>query len=135
MHFLPELSSDNESSIYRCPNGSEVPFYTDVNYSMNWRLGHDNGTAQTGFKANLAITSNHANETIFFMDGANNRSIVWAAELANSAYVYADDKNLRMARHQDKANIVYLDGHVEGKSGSQLLPMGTLAYTSNLWTP
>ncbi|WDE96517.1 prepilin-type N-terminal cleavage/methylation domain-containing protein [Lentisphaera profundi] len=134
--YLPELNTSNKNGIYRCPNGADMTNYSTNNYSMNWRLGHDNGSSvQEGYHANLKLSSNHAADTIFFIDSYNNSSTIWYANLADESKVYYSDESLRIARHQGKANLVFIDGHVESKSGAQLLNMGAEPWASDLWTP
>ncbi len=40
-----------------------------------------------------------------------------------------------IARHDSKANIIYLDGHVSVLTGSQLLIIGSEANTTEFWIP
>ena len=131
--YAPEFSPNG---LYKCPSGAEMINYSTNNYSMNWRLGHDDGASpQEGYKANLKLSSNHASDTIFFIDSYDNSSIIWAANLADEAKVYYSDETRRIARHQGKANLAFIDGHVESKSGVQLLNMGSEPWSSDLWTP
>ena len=134
--YLPLLDISDSNGVYRCPNGAEMDNYSTNNYSMNWRLGHDDGSStQEGYQANLKLSSNHASDTIFFIDSYNNSSTIWKANLTDEAKVYYSDESLRIARHQGKANLTFIDGHVESKSGAQLLNMGAEHWASDLWTP
>jgi prepilin-type N-terminal cleavage/methylation domain-containing protein/prepilin-type processing-associated H-X9-DG protein len=134
--YLPLLDISDNNGAYRCPNGAEMTNYSTNNYAMNWRLGHDDGSSvQEGYQANLQISSTHANETVFFIDSYNNASTVWKANLADEAKVYYSDESLRIARHEGKANLAFIDGHVESKSGAQLLNMGSGTWMSDTWTP
>ncbi|WP_337993437.1 H-X9-DG-CTERM domain-containing protein [Lentisphaera profundi] len=49
--------------------------------------------------------------------------------------VYDTVSEQAIARHNSKANIVYLDGHVSVLTGSQLLIIGTEANTTEFWIP
>ena len=65
---------EDKSNIYNCPEGADATNYWGMNYAMNWRLGHDNGTdEQTGYHENFSIVTTHASKTVFFMDAFNNK--------------------------------------------------------------
>ncbi|WDE96515.1 prepilin-type N-terminal cleavage/methylation domain-containing protein [Lentisphaera profundi] len=133
--FLPELNTSDNNGIYSCPNGAEITNYWAINYAMNWRLGWDNGSdTQEGYHANLSLDSTHASSIIFFLDAYNNNAILWKNSLSENG-IFNIDKTLRVARHQNKGNVIFVDGHAENTSGQQLLYMGSVPYEEDLWTP
>ena len=134
-NYLPKLETNNKNNIYSCPEGADLIDYWGMNYAMNWRLGWDNGTSeQVGFHENFTLTSSHASQTAFFMDAYNNQAIMWRGGL-NAFGVYNAGKGLNVARHQNKGNVAYIDGHVSSLSGQELLYMGSVNDAHEFWRP
>ena len=134
-NYLPEIDINNKSNIYSCPEGADLVDYWGMNYAMNWRLGWDNGTDdQVDFYANIPINSNHASETVFFLDAYNNNAIMWKGGLDDNG-VYNAGPGLNVARHQNKGNVSFIDGHVEARNGELLIYMGSVSIEDNIWTP
>ena len=134
-NYLPKIDITNKSNIYSCPEGADLIDYWGMNYAMNWRLGYDNGTdEQVGFHENFSILSTHASETVFFMDAYNNNAIMWKGGLDENA-VYNTGPGLNVARHANKGNVSFLDGHVESRTGEQWLYMGSVTDSDKIWKP
>lgn len=133
--FLPAIDLDDTSNIYKCPNGADITDYWGINYAMNWRLGWDDGvTVQEDWHANLSLESTHASSIVFFLDAYNNNAILWKGDLDEDA-VYNVEEGFRIARHQGKGNVAFIDGHVEATSAIQLLYMASKNYRDDTWTP
>jgi len=135
LNYLPEVNANNindNSSPYKCPNGSSLVTYYTNNYSQNYRLGHidQNGTVYTTYP----ITSTHGSETSFYMDAWHVKNALFKYNIVETK-VYDADSERAIARHDSKANIVYLDGHVSVLTGNQLLIIGSEANTTEFWIP
>ncbi|EDM28863.1 hypothetical protein LNTAR_13642 [Lentisphaera araneosa HTCC2155] len=133
--YLPEITastSNENSSPYKCPNGSALVTYYTNNYSQNYRLGHidENGTTYTPYP----ITSTHGNKTVSYMDSWYVKNTLFKYNLVENK-VYDSDDQQAIIRHQSRANIAYLDGHVSVLTGSQLLIIGSEANTTEFWIP
>lgn len=133
--FLPKIDTDESNNIYKCPKGADINDYWAINYAMNWRLGWDNGVAaQEDWHANLSLDSTHPSATVFFLDAYNNNAIMWKGGLDEDA-VYNVAEGFRVARHQNKGNVAFIDGHVEAISAQGLLYMASKNYRDETWEP
>ncbi len=133
--YLPEITAsiNNEnSSPYKCPTGAELDTYYTNNYSQNYRLGSidDNGTEYTSYP----ISSTHGNKTVFYMDSWDVKNTLFKYNLVDNK-IYDAIFERAIARHNSRANIVYLDGHASVLTGSQLLIIGSEANTTEFWMP
>lgn len=133
--YLPEITAENSNengSPYKCPNGAELDTYYTNNYSQNYRLGQidSNGTVYTPY----SLASSHTSQTAFYMDAWNVKNNLFKSYFSE-AKIYDSNKEKAIARHNSKANIVYLDGHTSTLTGSQLLIIGGEANTTDFWIP
>ncbi|MDD7984635.1 prepilin-type N-terminal cleavage/methylation domain-containing protein [Lentisphaera marina] len=133
--YLPEINAANSNengSPYKCPNGVNLDTYYTNNYSQNYRLGQidANGTVYTPYQ----LTSNHASQTAFYMDSWKVQNTLFKYNL-KEAKIYDSNDQQAIARHEGKANIAYIDGHVSTLTGSQLLIIGSEANTTEFWIP
>ncbi len=70
------------------------------------------------------------------IDGYNKSHIIWPANLKDENKVIKDTATKRMARHDGKLNITYVDGHLETLDGNQALSIGNNSNNkSELWSP
>jgi len=132
-----EFNLNNENSIYHCPNGLAVSENSHNNYAINFRLAR--GTLAGSYEPSSlnysylsSLESNHSTDTVLLLDGYNNNRMLQSSEI-NSDNIFNRASDSKIARHKDKLNISYLDGHVESMAGSTLLPETN--YRSNFWTP
>ena len=133
--YLPEIdvnSSNANSSPYKCPEGSELDTYYTSNYSQNFRLGltAENGTAYESHK----LSSSHASSTVLHMDSFRTNLTLWKGNLQANK-VHHDDAQASVARHLQKANTSFLDGHVEALNGTLLIQISGEATTTEFWIP
>ena len=133
--YLPKISaatSNDNGSPYKCPNGSELDTYYTNNYSQNFRLGQidNNGVVYTAYP----LTSNHSSQTAFYMDSWNLQPALWKYNLTE-VKIYDPNPQQAIARHDSKANVVYIDGHVSTLTGSQLLIIASEDSTTEFWIP
>ncbi|EDM25924.1 hypothetical protein LNTAR_07774 [Lentisphaera araneosa HTCC2155] len=132
-----EFNLNNENSIYHCPNGLAVSENSHNNYAINFRLAR--GTLAGSYEPSSlnysylsSLESNHSTDTVLLLDGYNNNRMLQSSEI-NSDNIFNRASDSKIARHKDKLNISYLDGHVESMAGSTLLPETN--YRSDFWTP
>jgi prepilin-type processing-associated H-X9-DG protein/prepilin-type N-terminal cleavage/methylation domain-containing protein len=112
-----------------CPNGVTL---TDSNWmssiAMNVNFGYDYGNWQTAAQLN----STHADETMLLMDSYNVNQSIWSTTLS-AEKLLGPDSQTRIARHNNKANVMFLDGHA-APLGSTFL-QSTNAGGNNFWQP
>ncbi|MDD7986654.1 type II secretion system protein [Lentisphaera marina] len=132
-----EFNTDIENPVYHCPNGLSISENWHNNYAMNFRLvrGDNLGSydpSPLSYNYLSSLESSHASVTMLLLDGYNNNRILQSSEInSNNIFTLASDS--KIARHKDKLNISYLDGHIESIAGSTLLPETN--YRSDFWTP
>ncbi|MDD7983575.1 type II secretion system protein [Lentisphaera marina] len=123
------LKTDNHP--FHCPSGVTFQWNYETNYSMNKNL-----TLATGSNKPKSLASTHSSKTLFMIDGYNKSNIIWPAHLKDVNKVLKDTATKRMARHDGKLNITYIDGHLESLDGNQALSIGNNSNNSSqLWTP
>ena len=117
-----------------CPNGIKLTQYYETNYSMNFMLTLEN-------KNNTPVNiSNGINRNTFMLiDGYNNDSILLPDSIKGKSgheKVLNVNKSRRIARHDNKANIVYLNGQLKSIKSTKLLKIGN-NFKQNLqfWKP
>ena len=100
----------------RCPEGAEITnnWMSGLGINHNFGLRHQTKTP-------IKTISSHASETLMMMDTYNTTSFsnAWSVQM-NSAMVMAL-KTERIARHDNKANVSYLDGHARALNASYLI--------------
>jgi len=104
---------------------------------MNFRLirGDNAGsfdTASTSYNYLSTLESSHSTETMLLVEGYNNNRILQSSEI-NSNNIFELSSQVKIARHNDKTNVAYLDGHIESMDGSVLL--SKTDYQADFWTP
>jgi prepilin-type N-terminal cleavage/methylation domain-containing protein/prepilin-type processing-associated H-X9-DG protein len=132
-----EFNINNENSVYHCPNGLSVSENWHNNYAINFRLtrGDNSGsynTSSLSYEYLSSLDSSHPTDTVLLLDGYNNNRMLQSSEI-NSNNIFNRTSDSKIARHNDKFNISYLDGHIKSIAGSSLLPETN--YRSNFWTP
>lgn len=124
-NYLPSYEADLRS----CPLGEAL---TNKEYmssiSMNVNLGYDYGNWQVS----ASLTSTHASETMMLMDSYETYQTVWSTTLTADK-VLDPDTQKRIARHNKKANVIFIDGHAESV-GSTFL-QSTSAGGNDFWNP
>ncbi|EDM25624.1 hypothetical protein LNTAR_25060 [Lentisphaera araneosa HTCC2155] len=123
------LKTDNHP--FHCPSGVTFQWNYETNYSMNKNL-----TLASGSNVPKSLASTHSSKTLFMIDGYNKSNVIWPANLKDENKVIKDTATKRMARHDGKLNITYVDGHLESLDGNQALSIGNNSNNSSqLWTP
>jgi prepilin-type processing-associated H-X9-DG protein len=123
------LKTDNHP--FHCPSGVTFQWNYETNYSMNKNL-----TLASGSNVPKSLASTHSSKTLFMIDGYNKSNVIWPANLKDENKVIKDTATKRMARHDGKLNITYVDGHLETLDGNQALSIGNNSNNkSELWSP
>lgn len=114
----------------QCPMGLDVS--TDSwksNVAMNWKF---DPSSSFNISSDLFLNSGKvSSERMVYMDSYN------AFDNMHKAYFTSDkifhsDKKTRIARHQDKANVYFQDGHLAALSGVTLLTFAS-TYHQSFW--
>ena len=117
--YIADSQNNEPIKIFGCPNADELEFRWKSSTAMNIFITgkYDNqGTEISG----VSITRATSTETLFLMDaygtwhGANNWNMI-------ESRIVTAPANQRIAKHQLKANLTYLDGSAKSKSASFLL--------------
>jgi len=127
----------NDSGIYRCPSGASLDAVWQSNYAMNFRFCkysdiNSATTPNNTWDDLLPLVSDHPSETMLFIDAYNNFRILMSSEIT-SMNLYGRGSEKSIARHNNRANMSFIDGHVETKLGTHLL--SNKVYWNNFWSP
>ena len=128
---------NSSTSSFNCSNGLAISENWQNNYAMNFRLvrGDNTGSyssSSTSYNYLSTLESSHSTDTMMIVDGYNNNRILQSSEI-NSNNIFELSSDSKIARHNDKTNIAFLDGHIESMPGSTLL--SKTGYQSDFWTP
>ena len=129
--------SNNERSSYNCPNGLTINASWQNNYALNFRVGRGNAsgsfsTLKTSYQYLSKLESSHSSETMLLVDGYNNNRFLQSSEISSNT-IFELSSEAKIARHNDKCNLAFIDGHVESMAGSVLL--SKTGYQTIFWTP
>ena len=127
-NYIPDLNIEDENGPFRCPSAKELKGYWHSNYALNNRLTKINNNTSS-------MSSNHASDTLLLIDYYNQQRIAWPGALANTNYVSNLENEISIARHLGYANLSFLDGHIESKSTTQILVVGTPSSNPGFWIP
>ena len=125
------IDRKSKSSAYQCPNG--VPLqqnYWSTSYGLNYVLSKE----ETWNPILPSLASNHASETMFFMDAFSSELLMVTYRMQDEE-VFHPDAQTRIARHLSKANVAYIDGHVSPLNSASLLKIGTSTLKQIFFTP
>ena len=133
-NYLPDGGLKTKNHPFKCPKGVDFQWNYETNYSMNYRLTHNkNGHTP------VSLVSNHSSETLFLIDGYNKSNIIWPTHIKGNtgiSRVLNASNTMRMARHDGKLNLSFIDGHVESLNGNQILSIGnSVSNTDEFWLP
>ena len=133
LNYLP-YNPQNSNTSYHCPQGTPFTNVWESNYALNFRFGRytDDGT-DTPWNSHddlFTIQSNHASSTLFLIDSANTQRWIWSNLNANTLYNLGTGS---VARHNNSANLAYLDGHVSSLSGTAILSRN--GFENEFWMP
>ena len=127
-HYLDEgpLGPDGPSAVQQCPSAETIDEVWWSTIAMNSHLIEDFNGSQ---KSTVSATYD---ETMLLIDsrGKYREAWTWGFTLQNMIEV---DPQLRIARHSNKANVTYLDGHGVAVSYKKLLTMSSADHT--FWNP
>ena len=126
---------EDDGTAFVCPNGEKLDNNWESNYGLNFRLGRGNASggsdsSSTNYQYLSKLNSNHAQETMVLMDGFNKFRFVQSIDM-NTTRLLQNSPSI--ARHQEKANLLFVDGHIESQSYSTLLT--ETSYLEDFWTP
>ena len=126
---------EDSETVFVCPNGVQLSNNWESNYALNFRLGRgDNSgssnSSSTHYHYLSKLNSNHAQETLLIMDGYNKFRFVQSVDM-NITRLLQNSPSI--ARHQEKANLLFIDGHIESQNSNVLLT--ETAYLEDFWTP
>lgn len=135
------LSYDHldSNSIYLCPSTEQKSLNGDWSstYAMNFKFVRGNGSGSSSTNINNygylhRLVSDNPTETMLIMDGHNNYRLIQPGGFEDDEFY---NQEVHVIRHLDKANLSFLDGHVESKSSAQLTLLGTQGHNESFWTP
>ena len=120
------LGPTGPSAVHQCPAANTIPNVWDSTISMNSHITGD----VWGPQKNIASAT--FEETMMLMDSYRYVRAAWTVgfELFK---LTGDTPQFRIARHDLKANITYLDGH--GKAVSYKILLTQNSDTDNFWDP
>ena len=113
---------NGQLSVQKCPVGDGITDAWSSNFGMNVML-KESKTKLTGF----------VSETMYFMDSVGTAHTVRLPALQNADNLYGLTPERRILRHQNKANIVFVDLHVAAKGGPFLQSQSD--YSMLFWQP
>ena len=132
--YLNKNVSEVTGSPFECPNGPSLKYYDETNFSMNYRI-----TFNSPDFIPHSVASTNNSETFMLIDGFNREKLVWRKDIQGNVGVrriLGSSERQRMARHEGKLNISFLNGSVRTFSGHQLLEIGnSLQINESFWTP
>lgn len=104
---------------------------------MNFKFVRGNGSGSSSTNINNygylhRLVSDNPTETMLIMDGHNNYRLIQPGGFEDDEFY---NQEVHVIRHLDKANLSFLDGHVESKSSAQLTLLGTQGHNESFWTP
>lgn len=114
------------SAVHQCPSADTIEDNWDSTISMN---SHITGDVWGPQKSTASATFE---ETMLVMDSHIQFRAAWTVGFTLSKMIEISSKS-RIARHSDKANVTYLDGHGSAVSYKTLLTMNTGDHT--FWDP
>ena len=133
-NYLPDGGLQTDNHPFRCPKGVEFQWNYETNYSMNYRL-----TWAAGSNTPVSLVSTHSSDTLLLIDGYNKSNVIWPIHIKGNtgvSRVLNASSTMRMARHDGKVNLSFIDGHVESYNGNQLLSVGnSVSNTDDFWMP
>jgi prepilin-type N-terminal cleavage/methylation domain-containing protein/prepilin-type processing-associated H-X9-DG protein len=132
--YLSDSGLKTDNHPFHCPKGVSFTWNYESNYSMNYKL-----TWAGGSNTPASLQASNASKTVFLMDGYNKNNVLWRNHIRGTSgidKVLKASSEMRIARHDGKLNISYIDGHIETMNGTQILNIGNSFQTSNeFWTP
>lgn len=114
----------------QCPMGLDVSTAGwQSNVAMNWKFDPSE-PANVG--SDLFLNSGEgSSERMVYMDSYDAFSRMYRGYFTSNK-MFHSDKKTRIARHQNKANVYFQDGHIEAVDGVRLLTFGS-TYGQKFW--
>ena len=131
MRLIPDYLNEGPlengpSAAHQCPSANQIENRWDSTISMNSHLTGDVWGPQKN------INSATLEETMMLMDSHLQYRAAWTVGFELSKLIEIS-KETRIARHSDKANVFFLDGHGAAIGYKKLLTMSTGDHT--FWDP
>ena len=126
-NYLPSGDTEFRS----CPSGAPVDADWKASLALNGLLIEEQFSSETPYP----LTTSHPTETLLIMDSYK----VWRRQFpgyfTTENLVNSESQN-RTARHNGKANTLFIDGHSEALTSAQLMFYGGgNSPDSNFWNP
>ena len=115
--------SSTDTSYRSCPNGVAFTETYQSNVAINTFLS---------VAPAVSLDSSHTSETMLLMDNYNKNWAMWVAALRNELLIEASSET-RISRHNNKSNVLFIDGHGQALSSTYLSTQNYIA--STFWTP
>ena len=136
LNWFRQLASGNylpnfEVDLRACPNGSPIQDtdkYWASSIGVNAKLAYDDGAWQIP----VPMDTSHGSDTMLLMDSYNITPVVWATTLTADKILDSDQEK-RIARHDNKANVGFIDGHVAALGSTYLQSKNDA--TADFWLP
>ena len=123
------LPSDN-TGFRSCPSGGLVDADWKSTLAVNGLLIEENFSAETPYQ----LTTSHPAETMLLMDSYQFSRRQFPGYFTSEKLVDSDSQ-IRIARHNGKANTLFIDGHGEARTSTQLMFSAGTSPDSIFWNP
>lgn len=122
--YLPGNGIEGGGSIVTaCPAGMEITVHHQATITMNgWISGKPNWNNSKWVPQSMHAAVSPV-ETSVVMDSYDTWSSIKSGN-ANVSYTLDADPEQRIARHQEKLNVSYIDGHAAAMTGIQFITKG-----------
>jgi len=128
--FLEPSLGNWVPSVAQCPMGLDVSAAGwKSNVAMNWKF--DPGSSFNSGSDFFLNSGKGSSERMVYMDSYNAFDNMYKGYFTSDK-IFHSDKKTRIARHQNKANVYFQDGHLAALSGVTLLTFAS-TYDQKFW--
>ena len=136
LNWFRQLASGNylpnfEVDLRACPNGSQMQDTAKdwaSSIGVNAKLAYYDGV----WHIPVPMDTIHGSNTMLLMDSYSVNPVVWPSTV-EADKVLDSDKEKRVARHDNKANVGFIDGHVAALGSTYLQSKNDA--TADFWLP